>query len=102
VYSTKLLAKGYIEQCEKDLGNGGIGIAAASRPSREIVHIKIAWPLGMTACLVFADRRTLERTQEALMGEFSEAGKEKVQFLHLSKLSELVYNIISVRKGKIY
>jgi hypothetical protein len=35
----------------------------------------------------------LQKTQEALEGGFSEAERAKIQLLHLSKLSELIYNI---------
>jgi len=50
---------------------------------------------------VFVDQRTLERTQEALLGGFSAENREKIQLLPMSKLSELIFNIGSVDGGRV-
>jgi hypothetical protein len=50
---------------------------------------------------VFADDKMRQKTQEALEGGFSAAEREKVQLLHLSKLSELIYSIVSVVGGRV-
>jgi hypothetical protein len=42
-----------------------------------------------------------QKTQEALEGRFSGAEREKIQLLHLSKLSDLVYSIVSVVGGRV-
>jgi hypothetical protein len=98
-------AKGFIAKCEYDLGNGGIvdvhleneqeriavEIAAASKPQREIAHIKHCLEAGYDKVFdVFVDQRLLERTQEALDGQFSDEERARVQLLHLSKLSGVV------------
>jgi hypothetical protein len=98
-------AKGFTAQCEKDLGNGGIvdvhlengevriavEIAVASKPSRELAHIKHCLAAGYDRVFdVFADEGMLQRTQEAMKGEFSAAELGRVRLLHLSKLSSLV------------
>jgi hypothetical protein len=109
-------SNGFIAKCEKDLGNGGIvdvhleqgeyriavEIAIASRPQRELAHITNALAVGYDRVFdVFADQRTLERTQEALEGGVSAGDREKIQLLHLSKLSELIYSIASVDGGRV-
>jgi len=98
-------AKGYSAKCEYNIGNGGIldvhldnglikiavEIAVYSTPQREIAHIKDALEAGYDKVYnVFADQRTLERTQEAVQAEFSEKERAKIRLLHLSKLSNLV------------
>jgi hypothetical protein len=98
-------AKGFIAKCEYDLGNGGIvdvhleneeqriavEIAAASKPQREIAHIKHCLEAGYDKVFdVFVDQRLLERTQEALDGQFSEEERARVQLVPLSKLSGVV------------
>jgi hypothetical protein len=95
-------AKGFIAKCEYDLGNGGIvdvhleneevriavEIAVMSKPQREIAHIKHCLEAGYDKVFnVFVDQRLLERTQEAIKGEFSDAEQARVQLLHLSRLS---------------
>jgi hypothetical protein len=109
-------ANGFTAKCEYDIGNGGIvdvhlergdiriavEIAVASRPSREIAHIKNCLAVGYARVYdVFAEERMQQKTQEALAGEFSEAEREKIQLLHLSKLSELVYSMASLAGGKV-
>jgi Type IV secretion-system coupling protein DNA-binding domain len=95
-------AKGFIAKCEHDVGNGGIvdvhleneevriavEIAVMSKPQREIAHIKHCLEAGYDKVFnVFVDQRLLERTQEAIKGEFSDAERARVQLLHLSRLS---------------
>jgi hypothetical protein len=95
-------AKGFIATCEYDLGNGGIvdvhlengevriavEIAAMSKPQCEIAHIRHCLAAGYDKVFdVFVDQRLLERTQEALAGEFTDEERARVQLLHLSKLS---------------
>jgi hypothetical protein len=109
-------ANGFIAKCEYDLGNGGIvdvhlekgnyriavEIAVASRPQRELAHIKNALAVGYDRVFdVFVDQTLLERTQEALEGGISAGDREKIQLLHLSKLSELIYTIVSVVGGRV-
>jgi hypothetical protein len=109
-------ANGFTAQCEYDLGNGGIvdvhlekgdyrvavEIAIASRPSREIAHIKNAIVAGYDRVFdVFVDQRLLERTQEALQGGFSAENREKIQLLHMSKLNELIFGIASAVGGRV-
>jgi hypothetical protein len=55
--------------------------------------------LALVVFDVFADDKMQQKTQEALEGGFSEAEREKIQLLHLSKLSELIYTIVSVEGG---
>jgi hypothetical protein len=113
---TGATANGFTAQCEYDLGNGGIvdvhlekgeyrvavEIAIASRPSREIAHMKNALAGGYTKVFVmFADRRTLLRMQEAVAREFTAAEREKIQLLHVSQLSEVVYSIVAVAGGRV-
>jgi hypothetical protein len=109
-------ANGFIAKCEYDLGNGGIvdvhlekgeyrvavEIAVASRPSREIAHIKNALAVGYDKVFdVFAEEKMQQKTQEALAGGFSGAEREKIQLLHLSKLSDFIYSIVAVVGGKV-
>jgi hypothetical protein len=109
-------ANGFIAKCEYDLGNGGIvdvhlekgdyrvavEIAVASRPSREIAHIKNALAVGYDRVFdVFVEEKMQQKTQEALEGGFSEAERAKVQLLHLSQLSELIYSIVEVVGGRV-
>jgi hypothetical protein len=109
-------ANGFTAKCEYDLGNGGIvdvhlekgdyrvavEIAVASRPSREIAHIKNCLAIGYEKVFdVFAEERMMQKSQEALPGHFSEAELAKIQLLHLSKLSELIYTIVSVDGGRV-
>jgi Type IV secretion-system coupling protein DNA-binding domain len=108
-------ANGFIAKVEHDLGNGGIvdvhlekgeyriavEIAVASKPQREIAHIKHCLEVGYNKVFdVFAEARLLERTTEAL-GEFSDEERGKIQLLHLSKLSELIYSIAGEREKVI-
>jgi DNA-binding Lrp family transcriptional regulator len=108
-------ANGFTAKVEHDLGNGGIvdvhlekgdyriavEIAVASKPQREIAHIKNCLAVAYDRVFdVFADERLLERTQEALAG-FSDEEREKIQLLHLSKLSELIYSIASVDGSRV-
>jgi hypothetical protein len=94
--------KGYSAQVEKAIGNGAIvdvhlereGVRIAcecvvvSKPQREIGHIKNALNADYNKVfVVFAEQRTLERTQEAMNGEFSVEELSKVSLLPLSKLS---------------
>ena len=59
-----------------------VEIAVASRPSREIAHIKNAIVAGYDRVFdVFVDRRTLDRMQDALLGGFSAENREKIQLL---------------------
>jgi hypothetical protein len=98
-------AKGFTAKCEYDLGNGGIvdvhleneevriavEIAVASKPQREIAHIKHCLAVGYDKVFdVFVGQRLLERTQEALDGQFSDEERGRIQLLHLSKLSGVV------------
>jgi hypothetical protein len=98
-------AKGYTARCEYDLGNGGIvdvhlengqlriavEIAVASKPSRELAHIRHCLAAGYDKVFdIFADEGMLQRTQEAMRGEFSDEELGKVRLLHLSKLYSLV------------
>jgi hypothetical protein len=109
-------ANGFTAQSEYDLGNGGIvdihlekgdtriavEIAVASRPSREIAHIKNCLAVGYDRVFdVFADDKMRQKTQEALAGGFSEAERAKIQLIHLSKLSDLVYSMVAVVGGKV-
>jgi hypothetical protein len=109
-------ANGFTALCEYDLGNGGIvdvhlekgecrvavEIAVASRPSREIAHIKHCLAAGYEKVFdVFADERMLQKTQEALSAEVTAKERAKVQLLHLSKLSDLVYSIVSVTGSRV-
>jgi hypothetical protein len=50
---------------------------------------------------VFADDKMRQKTQEALTGGFSEAERTKVQLIHLSKLSDLIYSIVDVVGGRV-
>lgn len=109
-------ANGFTAKVEHDLGNGGIvdvhlekgdyriavEIAVASKPLREIAHIKNCLAVAYDRVFdVFAEERLLERTQEALEAGFSDEEREKIQLLHLSKLSELIYSIASVGGGRV-
>jgi Type IV secretion-system coupling protein DNA-binding domain len=97
-------AKGFTAKCEYDLGNGGIvdvhlenedakiavEIAAMSKPSREIAHIRHCLDAGYDRVYdVFVDQRLLERTTEALAG-FTDAEREKIQLVPLSRLEAVV------------
>jgi hypothetical protein len=110
---TGATANGFIAQCEYDLGNGGIvdvhlekgeyriavEIAVASKPQREVAHIKHCLEVGYDKVFdVFAEERLLERTEQALTGGLSDEERVKVQLLHLSKLSELIYSIAGERE----
>jgi hypothetical protein len=65
-----------------------VEIAVISKPQREIAHIKHCLEAGYDKVFnVFVDQRLLERTQEAIKGEFSDAEQARVQLLHLSRLS---------------
>jgi Type IV secretion-system coupling protein DNA-binding domain len=109
-------ANGFTAKSEYDLGNGGIvdvhfekgdvriavEIAVASRPSREIAHIKNCLAVGYDRVFdVFADEKMKQKTQEAVDTGFSEAEREKIQLIHLSKLSDLVYSMVSVVGGRV-
>jgi hypothetical protein len=109
-------ANGFTAKSEYDLGNGGIvdvhlekgdiriavEIAVASRPSREIAHIKHCLAAGYEKVFdVFADERMLQKTQEALSGKVTAQERAKVQLLHLSKLSHLVYSMASLAGDKV-
>jgi hypothetical protein len=112
-------ANGFVAKCEYDLGcagNGGIvdvhlekgdvriavEIAVASRPSREIAHIKNCLAVGYDRVFdVFADDKMRQKTQEALTGGFSEGERAKIQLLHLSKLSDLIYSMVSIVGGRV-
>jgi hypothetical protein len=106
-------ANGFSAEVEHDLGNGGIvdvhlekgeyriavEIAVASKPQREVAHIKHCLQVGYDKVFdVFAEERLLERTEQALRGELSDEERAKVQLLHLSKLSELIYSIAGERE----
>jgi hypothetical protein len=110
------LANRFTAKSECDIGNGGIvdvhlekgdiriavEIAVASRPSREIAHIKHCLAAGYEKVFdVFADERMLQKTQEALSGEVTAQERAKVQLLHLSKLSHLVYSMASLAGDKV-
>jgi Type IV secretion-system coupling protein DNA-binding domain len=109
-------ANGFTAQCEYNLGNGGIvdvhlekgeyriavEIAVASKPQREVAHIKHCLAVGYNKVFdVFAEDRLLERTQALVTGELPVEEQEKVQLLHLSKLSELIYTIAGEREKVI-
>jgi hypothetical protein len=98
-------AKGYVAQCEKDLGNGGIvdvhleneemriavEIAVASKPSRELAHIRHCLAAGYDRVFdVFVDEGMLERTQALIAGEFSAEEVSKIQLVHISKVAGVV------------
>jgi hypothetical protein len=98
------------------LGNGGIvdvhlekgeyriavEIAVASKPQRELAHMKHCLAVGYDKVFdVFAEERLLERTEQALTGGLSDEERAKVQLLHLSKLSDLIYNIAGEREKVI-
>jgi hypothetical protein len=112
---SKLSDNGFTAKVEHDLGNGGIvdvhlekgdyriavEIAVASKPLREIAHIKNCLAVAYDRVFdVFAEERLLERTTEALAG-FSDEERAKVHLLHLSKLSDLIYNIVSLAGGRV-
>jgi hypothetical protein len=79
-----------------------VEIAVASRPSREIAHIKNCLAVAYDRVFdVFVEEKMLQKTQEALEGGFSAGDREKIQLLHLSKLSELIYSIASVDGGRV-
>jgi hypothetical protein len=97
--------KGFIAQCEYDLGNGGIvdvhleneevriavEIAVASKPQREIAHIGHCLEVGYDKVFdVFVDERLLASSQEALDGQFSDEERGRIQLVPLSKLSGVV------------
>ena len=109
-------ANGFIAEVEHDLGNGGIvdvhlekgeyriavEIAVASKPQREVAHIKHCLAVGYDKVFdVFAEERLLERTEQALTGGLSDEERAKVQLLHLSKLSVLIYSIAGEREKVI-
>jgi hypothetical protein len=113
---TGAAANGFTAQCEYDLGNGGIvdvhlekgdiriavEIAVASKPSREIAHINHCLAFGYDRVFdIFADDKMRQKTQEALDGGFSDEERAKVQLLHLSKLSDMIYNIVSLTGGRV-
>jgi TraM recognition site of TraD and TraG len=104
-------ANGFTSQVEYDLGNGGIvdvhlqkgdiriavEIVVASKPQREVEHFKNCLAIKYDRVFdVFADEHLLERTQEAVEREFTGKEQEKIQLIHLSKLSDLIYNIVSL------
>jgi Type IV secretion-system coupling protein DNA-binding domain len=106
-------ANGFTAQCEYDLGNGGIvdvhlekgeykiavEIAVASKPQREVAHIKHCLAVGYDKVFdVFAEEKMMNKTQEALPAHVSPEELTKVQLLHLSKLSELIYAIVGERE----
>jgi hypothetical protein len=65
-----------------------VELAVYSTPKREMEHIQNALNAGYNKVIdVFADQRTLERTQEAMNGVFSVEELGKVSLLPLSKLS---------------
>ena len=80
-------ANGFTAKCEYDLSNGGIvdvhvekgdyrvavEIVIASRPSREIAHIKNCLAAGYDRVFdVFADDKMQQKTQEVVNSGFSE------------------------------
>jgi hypothetical protein len=98
-------AKGFIAQCEHDLGTGGIvdvhlengevriavEIAVMSKPSREVAHIKHCLAVGYAQVFaVFVDQQLLERTQEAIDTEVSDEERGRIQLIPVSKLSGVV------------
>jgi hypothetical protein len=98
------LAKDYHVQREKDLGNGGIvdvhlekgthriavEIAIASKPEREIAHIKHCLSFGYDQVYgIFADEHLLLRTQRLMQETFSREEAGKVRLLPLRQLSLL-------------
>jgi hypothetical protein len=110
------VANGFTAQSEYDIGNGGIvdvhlekgdiriavEIAVASRPSREITHINNCLAAGYDRVFdVFADEKMRQKTQDALSGGVSEAVRGKVQLIHLSKLSDVVYSMASLAGEKV-
>jgi hypothetical protein len=65
-----------------------VEIAAVSKPQREIIHIKHCLEVGYGKVFaVFVDQKLLQRTQEAIDTEVSDAERERVQLVPLSKLS---------------
>jgi hypothetical protein len=95
-------AKGYSGEVERTLGNGGVAdvylerdgqriaieVAVVSKPEREIEHIKRCLEAGCDRVfVVFADERLMARTQEAMVGLFSDKESSKVRLIVLTKLS---------------
>jgi hypothetical protein len=110
------VANRFTAKSEYDISNGGIvdvhlekgkiriavEIAVASRPSREIAHIKHCLAAGYDRVFdVFANDKIRQKTQESVTGGFSEAERAKVQLIHLSKLSHLVYSMASLAGDKV-
>jgi hypothetical protein len=98
------LAKGYSTNVEHRLATGAIvdvhlekwqekiavEIAVLSKPQREIAHIKQCLNAGYDKIYaVFVDTRLLEKTSEALAGEFPDAERAKIQLLPVSKLTSV-------------
>jgi hypothetical protein len=68
-----------------------VEIAVASKPSREVAHIRDCLAVGCDRVFdVFADKGMLKRTQALITGEFSAEEVGKIQLVHLSKLAGLV------------
>jgi len=62
-----------------------------SKPDRELAHIRHCLDAGYDRVIsVFADERLMERTQEAMVGVFSEGEVAKVRLVPLSKVGGLV------------
>jgi hypothetical protein len=84
------------------LEKGEYKIAVASKPQREITHIKHCLAVAYDKVFdVFAEEKMMQRTQEALPAHVSPEELTKVQLLHLSKLSELIYTIVGEREKVI-
>jgi hypothetical protein len=90
------VANGFTAKSEYDIGNGGIvdvhlekkeiRIAVASRPSREIAHIKNCLAAGYDCVYdVFTDEKMQQKTQEAVNSGFSEAEQGKIQPMNQSQ-----------------
>jgi hypothetical protein len=97
-------AKGYRVTCEKAIGTGAIvdvdlekdgkilavEIAIASKPDREIAHIRncLNWGYDQVYCLI-ADETLLQRTETGITKTFSPEEQGKVRLMPLSKYMQI-------------
>jgi hypothetical protein len=72
------------------MGSTSVEIAIASKPEREIVHIKNCLNCGYNRVFViFADDTLLQRTVAAVQEAFSQEDTGKVRLFPLRMLSQL-------------
>ena len=75
---------------EKGQQKIAVEIAVISKPSRELAHIRQSLNAGYDKVwTVCADPLLLEKTKEAVAGEFSDTERAKVQLIPTSKLSDI-------------